>query len=184
MPTFFGFQTNPGVSYDDTWQLIAANDAIYSCPGSGSQNIQELSLYGYRSGNPVNIRLGVYSSNGLSLIAEGVAEVAVNTTPGWQGHMTQASVKAAGGSSPGVLVGGTSYKFCFTTDLGASSMRVSYGSGNIHYLSDADYTGGMPANLSSLTSTASEQFHMRCGVDPVAGLSIPVAMRTYRNRRN
>src|SRR6476659_1726674 len=103
MATYFGQQTR--VSDDNPGgPAIFWSNANYTCPGTGDQNIQELSIFAFGSG--AHFRVGVYTTAG-ALVAEGTSSILITGAAlAWQGHMTQASVKAAGGVSPGVLVGG------------------------------------------------------------------------------
>lgn len=169
MPTYFGQQTQTG--NDDVGAIASFwTLANFACPGSGNQNIQELSAYVYQT-QAVNIRLGVYTTAGV-LVAEGTGEIAVVANGGayaWQGHMTQASVKAAGGASPGVLVGGTSYKLALSCDYNGSALQFGYTGTNANdYYKLTDYTGGMPANLPASDGQA-YQYCIRCGVEAAAG---------------
>ena len=182
--TYFGYCNSDGTivgapdGYDSVGNSIEWLADTFLCPGTGNQNIQDLSIYCYQSG-AVNIRLGIYSGN--TLIAEGTAEIAVTTTPSWQGHMTQASVKAAGGSSPGVLVGGQVYTLAYTADV-TSQPVVGYKDpiGNGTNYGGTDYTGGMPTTLPSYEN-ASLRKYVRCGVEPAAGGSaIPDDSRGMR----
>jgi hypothetical protein len=170
--TYFGQQTsNSTDNIGDTGRVATIwglnGNALFKCPGSGNQIIQELSLYCYQT-HAVNIRIGVYS--GGQLVAEGTSEVAVianGGSPIWQGHMTQASIKAAGGSSPGILVGGQSYTFAFTCDYAGSALFARYmydGSGPSRY-NFSDYTNGMISTLPS-GNTANGVYEIRCGVKP------------------
>ena len=164
MPSYFGCQSNNySDQYPDT--QIYWNDPTYVCPGSGNQAVQELSVSLNTYVNGV-IRLGIYSS-GNALMAEGIAAVTPGGT-GWQGHMNQASVKNAGGVSPGVLVGGAPYRLAVTQSTANMTVRViNSGANNMHYIL-TDYTGGMPATLIGGTAWNYE-VTMRCGVDPYGG---------------
>jgi hypothetical protein len=173
LTTYFGVVNSDGSditgtpgSDSDTTCLDWINES-FTCPGSGNQNIQEISVKCYPNGG-CNIRCGIYSSDGSTLIAEGTGEVALTgTTYAWQGHMSQAAVKAAGGSSPGVLVGGTTYRLAWTQD-GAWLADYYLGVGGIHYTSSSDNTAGMPANAQSGTIWTGGQHFIRVGVSPAA----------------
>jgi hypothetical protein len=165
-PQYFGNEasdTNDSPSIATIWLMHE-----YTCPGYGPQNIQELSLKCYQT-QAVNIRLGVYTTAGV-LVAEGTGQVAVSANggvPTWQGHMTQAAVKAAGGASPGVLQGGTNYLFAYSMDVTAvlhDRVLVTGASGELRYAIDVDSTGGMPANLPSYESGGTAEVALRCKV--------------------
>jgi hypothetical protein len=171
LATYFGndvHTTSDGWAYD----TILYNTTAYTCPGSGTQAIQELSFWcSLDASSARNLRLGVYNSAGTSLIAEGTGEVAMaGGAQAWQGHMTQASVKAAGGSSPGILVGGTSYMLAVTIENGnsptlANNKYVGSLSGKVKENGSADYTAGMPSDLTALsTYNYNSEFALQCGV--------------------
>ena len=144
---------------------INYNDDSVTCPGSGNKNIQDLSVRCYPTGS-CNIRLGVYSSDGSTLIAEGTGEVALSGIAyAWFGHMSQSAVKAAGGSSPGVIVGGTSYRLCWTQDgVREAAYQDGYEGMHSQYIA-GDYTAGMPANTEMCTDIWNTgRHHIRCGV--------------------
>ena len=172
MATYFGQQS--GDLIDTPSEAVTMwCETAYTCPGSGSQNIQELSVSCYQVG-AANIRLGVYNSTGTTLIAEGTSEVAVAANggaPAWQGHMTQASVKAAGGSSPGVLTGGASYRLAISQDA-ANNLKynlLTTGAAGLFSGKFTDYTGGMPSALPVPDFQPSDaEPSIRCGVDPAS----------------
>lgn len=167
MPSYFGQQTqtsgsNPGGGGTAIAEWSAGT---FTCPGSGSQNIQELSCYIF--GANVSLRLGVYDA-GNNLIAEGTSAIVVTGAAySWQGHMTQASVKAAGGVSPGVLVGGTAYKIAWARNANAASVTFGGTTGADNYKL-ADYTAGMIATLPAADGTDALAHCVRCGVDPAS----------------
>lgn len=162
MPTYFGQQTR--VSDDNpSGPVIHWSNANYACPGSGNQNIQELSIFAF--GSTAHFRLGVYTTAGV-LVAEGTSSILITgAVLAWQGHMTQASVKAAGGVSPGVLVGGTSYKIALTIDTNTISNIGKIDAVQTNTVA-TDYTAGMPANLPGSPGSFNFLYCWRCGVDP------------------
>lgn len=172
MPTYFGQQTQTATDAMTSAPILYVTVATFVCPGSVgvNQNIQELSIYIDRNGVTGSIRLGVYSSDGTTLIAESTSAIALaGTGLTWQGAMTQAAVKAAGGVSPGILVGGTSYRLAFANGAGFDgSPNLGYTTGGT---SDnytlADYSSGMPASIPG-GSAAGYRSCVRCGVDPAA----------------
>lgn len=165
MPTYFGIQTYDQAIWIETTYGIY-NAASYSCPGSGNQNIQEISiLCGKDEVTTPNIRLGVYNTSD-ALVAEGTGVIALVESPSWQGHMTQASVKTAGGSSPGVLIGGVSYRMVVANDGGTYEFACVQQINGSKFV-ETDYTGGLPETLFAGTST-NYLWTIRCGVDPAA----------------
>jgi hypothetical protein len=168
--TYFGLCNSAGViSGDDSNDSSGATPVafwngteVWTCPGTGTQNIVELSVYGYINTGTPNIRLSIYSSDGATKIAEGTAEVAVTGgSYSWQGHMTAASMGNA------TLVGGTSYKLVCGAD-NDMAMRSKSGSSGIARYTLSDYTGGSPSSLPAGTGNTLIQA-IRCGVEPAAG---------------
>jgi len=168
--SYFGYQDTSGAT-STTWGEFSLGNNSYTtgftCPGIGTQNVGELSLYTYGSGN---IRLGVYNSAGNSKLVEGTAEVAVSgASPSWQGHMTAAAC------GNGTLTGGTTYRIFATEDnSGVYWFYKSPGSNNSCCYAFADYTGGLPASMPG-DSLDNDVYLMRCGVEPAA------AGRTTKN---
>jgi hypothetical protein len=134
----------------------------FTCPGSGSQTVKELSAYVKSlGGTPGNIRVVVYSA-AHSKICEGSAQVSVNsTTAGWRGHLDQASISP----NPATLVGGTQYDIGVTFDGADTDIAFTNGSAGDYTYGAADYTGGWPASLAD-GSSQTERVNVRCGVDP------------------
>src|SRR5258706_9798599 len=76
----------------------------YTCPGSGTQTIVEISA-DVKNVTNYNIRLAVYDTSG-TLIAQGTAAVAVTgAADSWQGHLAQANITP----NPATLTGGGNY---------------------------------------------------------------------------
>ena len=170
MPSYFGQQTQTFTDAVNSGGILYETVATFACPGSGNQNIQELSAYIDRNAVTVSIRLGVYDSTGATLIAEGTAAQALaGAGLAWQGHMTQADVKAAGGVSPGVLVGGVSYILGLAFGSAGGSANLGYTTGgSADNYKVTDYTGGMPEPLPTPDGSAGYRSCVRCGVDPAA----------------
>ena len=150
-------------------QLFGGLVPPYTCPLSG--NVQELSVYGSSTGT-VKIRLGIYSSLGV-LVGEGTSAVsltAADSSDIWRGHMTQDSVKAAGGVSPCVLVAGQQYYLVFCEDTDQFNIWYKlYGSpADQYYQTGTDYTAGMPTNLPAYYTWQGEEITIRCNVTSAA----------------
>lgn len=187
MPTFFGQQTTNSTDLHAGDRFIRSGSS-YACPGSGNQNIQELSFQCHmnNAGSGQKVRMGIYTTAG-ALVAEGTAAITiVGNTLAWQGHMTQADVKAAGGVSPGVLVGGTSYYIgCYST---GGTDYVYYGDDNgagtqDQFVDDINYTTGMPATLPGMSGLGYAMC-VRCSVDPASsGTPITATFTDPLNRQ-
>jgi hypothetical protein len=137
----------------------------FTCPGSGSVLINELSADVKLISGSGNIRIGIYDTSG-DLVAQGTAEVAVTgSSYSWQGHMTAA---ACGNVS---LTGGQSYKLALANDEPAygPSVGIRYladqPSGYIRYKQLTDYTGGLPATIGLTDNTWGGCWNIRCGVE-------------------
>jgi hypothetical protein len=179
LTTYFGNQIS---EYEDSsyYGYLEWFFNTIACPGSGSQIVKELSMLSYGDGATA-LRMGLYDSGG-NLICQGSGPFyPTGDSLTWQGHLTQSNITP----NPCTLTGGAQYNLAFSnTSYGDFHYSYSLPGGNQRYSCSGDYTGGMPDSLPS--GTASANFDcMRCGVDPAAGgLSIPVAIRTYRNLRN
>lgn len=161
MATYFG-ETTPGAStaQELTTSFWCRNkNKIYTCPGTGNQNLVELQAYvrQYIS-TTTNIRLALYDTSN-NLIYQGSAEVLVsNASFAWMGHTGITGV---------VLTGGTNYRIALSYD---GFLEIAYNletAGN-HTGSTVDYTGGWP---SSLSDGSDDDYikSIRAGVDPGTG---------------
>ena len=150
----------------------------YTCPGSGTQVVQELSAYCRLNSGSAHIRLGVYNTSG-TLLGYGTSEVAVSSSLGWQGHMSESAVQAVGGGSL-QLTGGVNYILAVCDDQ--ASIYVYYGMNNVASavnLKLTDYTGGLPSSLPSPDATVDNEYCIRCGVDPaLSAKAIPPRLLT------
>jgi len=155
-------------------------NTTFTCPGSGSRQVEELTIYTRQTSGACNIRLAIFTTSG-SLVAEGSAEVALSSTAGWQGHIGTANLTPAGGSAgdPVYLTGGTSYKIVISRD-GAiwyySDVSLGY-SDAWHYSDTTEYTGGYPSNLSDPSNQDYGNWAVRIGL--VESSAVPVKMDNY-----
>ena len=178
MATYFGQQNISGA--EDLGNVGISKWMSAVCPGSGNQIIKELSGWITSAGGG-NFRLAIYSADRSTKIAEGAEEIEATDGWAWQGHLTQVSITP----NPATLVGGTTYVIGESFDKNDPHTKCENKSSTYGY-ARADYTGGWPASLGDGTEEGAWLWAMRCGVDPEAGggLSIPVAMDIYRQRRN
>lgn len=184
--TYFGRCNSDGtlISGDPTdWQgltgyWVKSENAAFTCPGTGSQNIVSLSVYARKaSGAGGNMRCAIYDTSN-NLISQHTAEFIVDGVAGWYGT-------AQAVSSVGPLTGGTNYKLIVSCDNSISEWSNYSGGTNGDFSWGAnDYTGGFPATRAAGSNT-SAIYLIRCGVEPAAagGLSIPLVMQSYRRRR-
>lgn len=168
MPSYFGQQTHTATDNSNASGIFVWSPVTFTCPGSGDQNIQELSTWiNLNTAPSCSVRLGIYSSTDTK-IAEGTSAVSLSSGAAWQGHMTQSAVKAAGGVTPGVLTGGVEYKIAVALSSYASgATAVGYDSGlsaNMPYKIQDSTGGDLPA-LPTPDASDSPFYSMRCGVD-------------------
>ena len=138
----------------------------FTCPGSGSQTIKELSICcKINSGSPT-IRIGIYTAAGV-LVAGGAT---VTTVSGdsytWQGHLTQASITPTQQPQLGVT-----YKIAWVAGPGVGDITIiQYEAGetdNLSYVSPYDSSDGLPLTLLAHSSWTGRH-KIRCGVEPSA----------------
>lgn len=176
----FGVTTASG-NYDSVsanFTFIGLQDVIFTCPGDGLFDVVGLHLFGKGGSDPWgNIRVAIFAASDRALMAEGNAQVSVNsTTAGWFGHT------AAGITQSHQLTGGVAYILAVSRDANDTYMRYYFGdSGDGNYKSSADYTAGYPDPLPAFTEAGTIIPNIRCQINHAAagGLSIPVAMHHY-----
>lgn len=174
MPTtYFGLcdsAGNPtGSATDSTGGGAASlwnNTAVdaFTCPGSGSQTVNEITADINISTGAVNMRCAIYSSDGLTLIAQGAAAVAISgAADSWQGHIGQANITP----NPATLTGGTSYILVVTVSAGGGTTHAD-ATANSAKFDLVDRTGGFPASLPAGT-VGSPAWPVRVGVVATGG---------------
>jgi hypothetical protein len=184
MPTYFGYTTIGGGYSDilvDNWVWFRNKTLTtgFDCPGSGNQTVVSLGLHAKSGGGtPGNVRIAIYTA-AHSLIAQGSAEISVNSvTHQWWEHT--AFVDSGGSPISPVLTGGVQYDLVFGGDSNDVYIARDFGSSGDYTCGPTDYTGGFPATLNDGDNTV-WLVNIRCGVDPAGGgLSIPVAMHYRR----
>lgn len=140
----------------------------YTCPGSGSQTIVEISA-DVKNVTNYNIRLAIYDTAGTTLIAQGTAAVAVSgAADSWQGHLTQANITP----NPASLTGGTNYLIVVSASGDMQTNHALSGASGIGQFAAADETAGYPASLPAGTGV-SIVFPVRVGVSAAGDTSTP-----------
>ncbi len=138
------------------------SNQVYTCPGSGTQVIQEISA-DVKNVTNYNIRLAVYNVSGTTLIAQGTAAVAVvGASDSWQGHLVAANITP----NPANLTGGTNYIIAITSSGDTQTNHAV--TGGTDKFDATDNTGGFPANLPA-GSAASALLPVRVGVQTASG---------------
>lgn len=153
----------------------------YTCPGSGSRTVEELTAYIKQGLGASNFRLALYTT-ALARVCQGAAELQPTGSYGWQGHIGQANISP----NPVTITGGVQYFIAITYDGSGSAYQTIYleigASGDASYI-NTDYTAGFPDPLGAGTDTT-PKYNLRCGVQEVGGggLPIPVAMHHYKQQ--
>jgi hypothetical protein len=170
--TYFGNNTTSAGSDSGYSARCVRNDTAfvsYLCPGSGTQNVQELSAYVGVSGN---VKLAIYSNDYSTLIGQGAAETAVSTGPAWQGHMTAAAMA----TNPTQLTGGVEYVLVMTLDSNNTTIYNTAAGDSVCQYSGtgSDYTGStFPTPLGGSWGTSGyAEWCIRCGVDAAGGAAL------------
>ena len=173
---YFGLQDEASGS---TGSPVASwNQSEFTCPGSGTQQIEDLSLYcaGNQSSQGGKLRLGIYDNNG-NLVCQGIGYIAPVWNGGileWQGYFGPSSITP----NPATLTGGNSYTLVYTVG-GVSGNWLNLGSppnppASTYYVG-TDFTAGLPSMLpGSATSSTGGGQAIRCGIYP-SGSSCPEA---------
>jgi hypothetical protein len=162
--SYFGYNVIGSQSGAAGGYTLFNSSATWTCPGSGSQAIRELSAYCSGSGNA---RIAVYNADRSTLIAS-TDSFALSTTAGWQGR-TNANISP----SPATLTGGASYVIAVTSNDQQTQYYNDASAGNCAYIL-ANYTGGFPASLGVGTGIARD-YSIRCGVQAASGSTYSVS---------
>src|SRR5256885_12460690 len=127
MTTYFGLCDSAGNPSNSTAGNTGAAETdwnqaiIYTCPGSGTQVIQEITA-DLKNVTNYNIRLAVFDTAGTTKLAEGTAAVAVvGASDSWHGHIGQANITP----NPANLTGGTNYIIALTSSGDSQTNHAS-----------------------------------------------------------
>ena len=167
--TYFGYTSAGSLNGDYGMQLVVRNKNYvtgFTCPGSGSQTVMEISAYTRAvMGAPMQ-RLAIYSSSHV-LLCEGSTYNVLFSTEGWQGHLTQSSMTP----NPCTLTGGVQYDLAFAYEGDSSNQfRLwydSYSSGASTVWFEGYAVDGYPTPLADGTDD-SAMGGLRVGVEAVA----------------
>lgn len=141
----------------------------FTCPGAGTQQIQEISAFLKRN-TAYNIRLAVFDSAGTTLLAQGTAAVAVaGAADNWQGHLVAANITP----NPANLTGGTNYKIAVTSSGDTTSDHWITGASGIGQFVGTDFTAGFTNASLGSPSNATLVPAVRVGVGTIAPGSVP-----------
>lgn len=138
---------------------------VFTCPGSGSQTVNEITADLNISGAGANMRCAIYSSDAVTLIAQGTAAVAISgAVDSWQGHIGQANITP----NPTNLTGGTTYVLVVTVSGGSGGTTHGDAAANSNKFDTTDRTAGFSGALPAGT-ISSPMWPVRVGVDAAAG---------------
>lgn len=172
MSDYFGDTDLSSNTYGPSAAYDISNTRLYTCPGTGDQTVDSMEMYTRRYSAFANIRLAVYSNaSPAALQCQGAAEVAIDTTASWDGHVGAANISP----NPTTLSGGTSYRFAITTDNQIYFYANNLGFTSLWKYSATDKTGGwdasleIPSNNDYCTTTG---WAMRVGVTAAGGISV------------
>lgn len=162
-----------GGSAASLWNNTAV--LVFTCPGSGAQTVNEITADLNIAASGANMRCAIYSADGLTLIAQGSAAVAVvGTTDTWQGHIGQANITP----NPVTLTGGTSYILVVSNSAGGA-VGTTHGDGTANSAKfdlidrTTGFSGALPAG-----TIASPMWPVRVGVDAASsGVFVPIVGR-------
>lgn len=162
--SYFGYNTAGSTSGAAGGYTLFNSALPWTCPGSGSQTVRELSAYCSGSGNA---RIAVYSADRSTLVAS-TDSFALSATPGWQGR-TGANISPG----PASLTGGANYVIAVTSNDQLTQYYDDGSAGDCAYIL-ANYTGGFPASLGAGTGIARD-YSIRCGVQAASGSTYSVS---------
>lgn len=155
MTTFFGLCDSAGVASGSAsdnnggggvsvWNNTAVK--TFTCPGSGSQTVNEISSDLHLTTGSSNVRCAIYSNDGSTLIAQGTAAVALaGAADTWQGHVGQANITP----NPATLTGGTLYILIASASGGSGTTATDHADSTANSLKfdSTDRTGGYSGAL-------------------------------------
>ncbi len=160
---YFGYNTIGGTTWGENGNQWIRNKTYvtgFTCPGSGTKTVVELSAYvGWLQTTPT-IRLAIYDTS-HNLVCQGTSAVSM-VAASWQGHMTASTITP----NPCNLTGGTQYDLAYAVAGGSGDWMQYYlsaASGSDTYGTTDYATGGFPASLADATDAAAV-VSIRCGV--------------------
>lgn len=184
--TYFGKNENGSDVHSATTYTYSNDNSniVYTCPGSGSQEVKELGVRVY-SESTGYIRLAIYDAS-LDLVCQGSAQIDVESLvsggSAWVSHTS--FVDFSGDPTTPILTGGTAYVFALTCSATCNIWKDDVTSGWMKYDSD-DGLDGFLETLSQDSSNTRE-YCWRCGVEPYSAGGeniVPLIMQQFRRRK-
>jgi len=163
-------------------------NTVFTCPGTGKQNVAELAWKVYVTSGNANVRCAIYNSDGSTLLMQGSAEINVtetDTNGTWKTHTS--FVDSAGNAiATPQLDGGSNYILAASGDGTTLRQRRTAVTSGYSKFAIGDYTSSNFPSSVPPPSSGTNLAVCRCGVEPAAssGISIPVLQSSYRRRRS
>ena len=145
------------------------NTTTFTCPGSGTQQVQEISAFIKRV-TAYNFRLAIFDAAQTTLLAQGTAAVAAaGASDNWQGHLTASNITP----NPANLTGGTTYTLAITSSGDTESDHWLTGASGTGRFVSTDFTAGFTNASLGSPSAATLVPPVRVGVGTVTPTSFP-----------
>lgn len=138
--------------------------AYFTCPGTGPQNVVDISSYCRSTAGSPQLQCAVYDDAGTTLMARGTSAVSITGSVGFQGHQSAGVI-----TQSSTLTGGNLYCFFHTLSGATSSVYTSdLNTNNAFGYELATYVGSIPAAVPTPTGNL-RAYMCRIGVEPAGG---------------
>jgi hypothetical protein len=153
---------------DPAWATDSGTYATYfTCPGTGSFDVHDISAYLNATAGTPTLHLGVYDAvTPFALMARGTSSTTMGAGANWYGHQSQAAI-----TQTTALTGGSTYVVLFTSgtsgtySIHSNSLRSE---NNVNKINTTSYVGAIPATLPSPTGI-NAMLMVRIGVQVAGG---------------
>jgi hypothetical protein len=171
--TYFGFNSDENVDSAPGNLTLRNNTLVWTCPGSGAQNVGELSIRCRVNSGSGSIRLAIFNTD-TSFVMQGSAAVSVTgTSLSWIGHTAFVNQVGSPIATP-QLTGGTNYILAASIDnIVNHAYQSGHTNGDCIYLAE-QYQTGFPVNIPGGTGSVN-WYCIRCGVEPAVAPPTPLA---------
>lgn len=138
----------------------------FTCPGSGNQDVVDISAYVTATSGSPTIQMAIYSEDGSTLMSRGTSAVTMSGGPSWQGHQSAGVITQ---SVP--LVGGVRY-IVFQTHSATGVYSIHGNSAELgstkSSLNQTSYIGAIPTSTPATNGSIFAAM-VRVGVQAQAG---------------
>ena len=149
----------------DTFYNVVAWNESFTCPGTGTREIDEISTYSYVANGTMQWRLYLYTGAG-AFVGQTPATNISNTTVAWQTATTFQN-KTGGALSPLTCTGGSSYILAGSSSDYNVSTPYGTASTNAQYNTSYHYDSNPSLDPLSGGSASSQNFGLRIHVKAV-----------------